>query len=108
VLFGRDSCHGVLKSKSFVTDNRLRDSSELVHHPCRHFQLSDICVILYLKVIGTYHSSAIRLFTRVTMYFTFVLSLRLEPNLSITEMELLSRFALHTALASFVLLEVFL
>ena len=51
VLFGRDSCRGVLKSKSFATDNSLRDSSELVNHPCRHFQLSYIYVILYLKVI---------------------------------------------------------
>ena len=97
VLFGRDSCRGVLKSKSFATDNSLRDLSEHVHHPCRHFQLSDIYIILYLMVIVTYRSSSIRLFTRVAVYFT-CLSVWLETDLNITEMKLPCRFTLHIAL----------
>jgi len=39
---------------------------------------------------------------------TYLLSLWLEIDLSITEMELLGRFTLHIALASFAILEVFL
>jgi hypothetical protein len=53
VLFGRDSCRGVLKIKSFATDNGLRESSELEYHPCTLLKLSNIYVILYLKVVVT-------------------------------------------------------
>ena len=106
VLFRRDSCDSV--SELFATDYSLRDLSEVLRHPYRNFRLSDISVILYLKVIVTHHSSVIKLFEQVTVYFTYALSLRLEIHLRITEMEMLSRIALHLALVSFVLLKVFM